>query len=125
MRLRRFLNEEYIIKKALSMDEPEKGMIIDPEEVEEMLDVLNRGLEAQKKKTKYIPKTDMDKSDKAILNDIKDKIMKWEEVLDKLEGGGEEEEVPPEEGEEAPPEEEEEEAPPEKIKKSKKGKKSK
>ena len=40
MRLRRFLNEEDIVKKALSIDEPEKGMVVEPEEVENYINVI-------------------------------------------------------------------------------------
>jgi len=125
MRLTRFLNEEDVIKKALSIPEPEVGETYSDEEVKEYITVLKDALGSKG-------------ADGAMIKDIQDKLDKWENVdsetkpagpvipaVDRLaaqppegEGGGEE--APPKEAppkKEAPKEEEEEEDPKKKKKK--------
>lgn len=71
MRLRRFLNEEDTIKKALSMDEPEPNSKYEKDEVKSIIKILKDAIDAQKSKD-----TSQDSS-KAILKDLKDKLDKW------------------------------------------------
>ena len=126
MRLARFLNEEDVIKKGLSVMEPEVGEKYSDEEVKEYISTVKDAIAAQKKE-------DMNDAAKAILKDLEDKLDKWENVDIETKATGPVvpavdilAAIPPEAaGEEAPPEGEEEEAPKEEPKKDKEKEKKK
>lgn len=141
MRLKNFLNED-IVKQALDLPEPETGGDYPSEKVKRYLDMINKALEAMKKKEEN------DAND-AIVADLRDKKEKWSNIDKetkpvKLKPSEpptekepaeptppEEKEPPPEKEppqEEPPPEEEEkdqEEIGPDQPKKKKKKKKKK
>ena len=73
MRLSRFLNEEDVIKKGLSVSEPEVGEEYSDDEVKEYISIIKNAIGAQKKE-------EMDDAAKAILKDLEDKLNKWENV---------------------------------------------
>ena len=73
MRLSRFLNEEDVIKKGLSVSEPEVGEEYSDDEVKEYISIIKNAIGAQKKE-------EMNDAAKAILKDLEDKLNKWENV---------------------------------------------
>jgi hypothetical protein len=74
MRFYKYLNEEDIVQKALSMDEPKTGKKYNKEDIEKKLDLLNKAIELQSN----IYDNDQDnESLEAILNDLLDKKDKW------------------------------------------------
>ena len=108
MRLKNFLNED-IVAQALDLPEPEVGDKYPPEKVNRYLEIINKALDAMKKKEEN------DAND-AIVADLRDKKEKWgnveketKPVKTKTEPPPGEEEKPPEA---APPEEEPKEAEP-------------
>ena len=120
MRLKRFLNEEDSIKKALAMEEPEVGEEYSEEEVASKLEVLQIAIGKQAESLGKLKKgngsEDQLKAARGIMADLEDKEEKWDnwEKEVKSQGpspepaAGEEEPLPPE-GEEEEEEEEEEE----------------
>ena len=114
MRLTQYLNEEDVIKRGLSVDEPEVGEDYTEEEVTDHLLPVLAALDHLRKKG-----IESD-ADEAIFRDLKDKKDKWENVdketkpagPDKTEEPAEEEpaeEEPEEEKKEEPDKEEDEE----------------
>jgi hypothetical protein len=69
MRLRRFLNEEDIVKKALSIDEPEVGEDYDESEAADNIDIIDSAINKVS--------GGESEADKNILSDLKDKKEKW------------------------------------------------
>jgi len=119
MRLLKFLNEENMVKKALSIDEPKVNGDYDEVEVADNLEAIRIAIGKQTEEIAKLRKSGSDESLKAaraVLSDLKDKEDKWsnweKEVKSKGPNpppeGAPEEEAPEEE---APEEEEEEEAP--------------
>ena len=81
MRLARFLNEEDVIKKGLSVMEPEVGEKYSDEEVKEYTSTVKDAIAAQKKE-------DMNDAAKAILKDLEDKLDKWENIDSETKAAG-------------------------------------
>ena len=124
MRLRRFLNEEDMIKKALAIDEPEVNNEYTEEEIaanKEILQIaIGKQTEILSKLRKGSNNDDQLDAARAIMADLKDKEEKWDNPEKETKsqgpnppeamGGGMEEEPaeePTKEEEEEEPEEEE------------------
>jgi len=89
MKFLRYLNEENIVQKALKMDEPIKGAIMDIKKVENLLDILSKARDSIEGKVVDVPETTDEKLTQAQYDDIMDKLVKWQEVYDKLKGNEE------------------------------------
>lgn len=107
MRLARFLNEEDVVKKGLSVAEPEVGEEYSDELVKEYISIIKNAIAAQEKE-------EMNDAAKAMLKDLEDKLNKWENLDSETEPVGPvvpavdrlAAQPPPEAGgEEAPPKE--------------------
>ena len=73
MRLKNYLNEEDLIKKGLSVDEPEVGEKYSDEDIEKKKKIIEKALSMAEKQE------DSESKD-AIIADLQDKLNKWENV---------------------------------------------
>jgi C4-type Zn-finger protein len=114
MRFQRWLmnEEDNIIQKALDIEEPEEDVLADPERIQGYINIIKGALEIVKDKLKTSPENSDDNVIVAQYKDLKDKEVKWQEVLNKItvavqKASGQGQEPEEEEPEEEEPEEEE------------------
>ena len=81
MRLKKYLNEENMIAKALSLPEPEDGGEYSDEVVNGYLKIINQALSD-------IEDASDDESDMAMRSDILDKKEKWENWKEEVKADG-------------------------------------
>lgn len=101
MKLLKYLTEENVVSKALSLPEPKVGGDYAPEKVKRYIEMINKALDAMKKKEEN------DTND-AIVQDLRNKKKAWQNVDKETKPV----KVKKEEPVEPPPEEEEQEPQP-------------